>query len=124
MVQKDLERVGIPYVTPDGIADFHAAGRHTYITELNRNGVSLAEAKELARHSDVRMTMRYTHVGLDQARAIRKLSVNCQWMGVSGRRSVAAGGTIPRSPETTQPRSWQGLASIVPSCHRMAESGG
>ena len=34
MVQKDLERVGIPYVTPDGIADFHAAGRHTYITEL------------------------------------------------------------------------------------------
>ena len=29
MVKKDLERVGIPYETPEGIADFHAAGRHS-----------------------------------------------------------------------------------------------
>ena len=58
MVKKDLERVGIPYETPDGIADFHAAGRHTHITELLRNGASLPEAKELARHTDVKMTMR------------------------------------------------------------------
>jgi hypothetical protein len=28
MVKKDLKRIGIPYGTPDGIADFHAAGRH------------------------------------------------------------------------------------------------
>ena len=42
MVRKDLERVGIPYETEDGIADFHAAGRHTHITELLRNGTSLA----------------------------------------------------------------------------------
>lgn len=32
MVKKDLERVGIPYETADGIADFHAAGRHSHIT--------------------------------------------------------------------------------------------
>lgn len=51
MVQKDLERVGIPYRNEDGVADFHASGRHTYITELLRNGASLAEAKELARHA-------------------------------------------------------------------------
>ena len=52
-------------------ADFHAVGRHTYITELLRNGASLVEARELARHSDIRMTMRYTHTGLvDQARAV------------------------------------------------------
>ena len=38
MVKKDLERAGIPYETPQGIADFHAAGRHTHITELLRNG--------------------------------------------------------------------------------------
>ncbi|MBX3412618.1 MAG: site-specific integrase [Pirellulales bacterium] len=74
MVRKDLERAGIPYETEDGIADFHASGRHTYITELLRNGASLPEAKELARHSDIKTTMRYTHIGLqDQAKAIAAL---------------------------------------------------
>lgn len=74
MVQKDLERAGIPFETKDGVADFHAAGRHTYITELLRNGATLPEAKELARHSDINMTMRYTHIGIgDQARALSNL---------------------------------------------------
>ena len=74
MVKKDLERVGIEYVTREGIADFHAAGRHSRITELLRSGVSLPEAKELARHSDIKMTMRYTHIGMeDQAKAIKQL---------------------------------------------------
>ncbi len=74
MVKKDLERVGIPYETEEGIADFHAAGRHTHITELLRNGATLPEAKELARHSDVNMTMRYTHIGIkDQAKAVANL---------------------------------------------------
>lgn len=74
MVKKDLERVGIAYKTEAGFADFHAAGRHTHITELLRNGTTLPEARELARHSDVRMTMRYTHIGLDdQAKAIQNL---------------------------------------------------
>jgi integrase len=65
MVKKDLERVGIPYETAEGIADFHAAGRHTHITELLRNGASVPQAKELARHSDVRTTMKYTHIGIE-----------------------------------------------------------
>ncbi len=74
MVRKDLARVGIPYETEEGIADFHASGRHTYITELLRNGVSLPEAKELARHSDIKTTMRYAHIGIhDQAKAIAAL---------------------------------------------------
>src|SRR5689334_19890749 len=74
MVKKDLERVGIPYETPAGIADFHASGRHSYITELFRNGVSITDARQLARHTDVKMTMRYTHVGLaDQAKALSAL---------------------------------------------------
>ncbi len=58
MVRKDLERVGIPYESEDGIADFHASGRHTYITELLPNGASSTEAKELARHSDIKKTMK------------------------------------------------------------------
>jgi len=74
MVKKDLERVGIPYKTPEGVADFHAAGRHTHITELLRNGASVPEAMELARHSDVKMTMRYAHIGIeDQAKALSAL---------------------------------------------------
>ncbi|MCA9055677.1 MAG: site-specific integrase, partial [Planctomycetaceae bacterium] len=76
MVKKDLERAGIPYETAEGIADFHAAGRHTHITELLRNGASLPEARELARHSDIKMTMKYTHIGIeDQARALAGLPV-------------------------------------------------
>ena len=74
MVKKDLERVGIPYETEEGIADFHAAGRHSHITELLRNGTTLPEAKELARHSDINMTMKYAHIGIvDQAKAVAKL---------------------------------------------------
>ncbi len=74
MVKKDLARVGIEYETREGIADFHAAGRHSHITELLRSGVSLPEAKELARHSDIKMTMRYTHIGMeDRAKAIKQL---------------------------------------------------
>ena len=61
----------IPYRTEEGTADFHAVGRHSHITELLRNGASLAKARELARHSDIHMTMRYPHIGLgDQARAV------------------------------------------------------
>jgi hypothetical protein len=74
MVRKDLERVGIPYQTEEGIADFHAAGRHSHVTELLRSGASLPEARELARHADVRTTMKYTHIGMDdRAKALRNL---------------------------------------------------
>ncbi len=65
MVKLDLERVGIPYLTADGYADFHAAGRHTHITNLVKSGVSLPEAQKLARHTDINMTMRYTHIGME-----------------------------------------------------------
>ena len=73
-IQSDLKRAGIPYKTDEGIADFHAAGRHTYITQLLRSGASLPEAKELARHGEIKMTMRYTHIGIvDQAKALANL---------------------------------------------------
>ena len=67
MVRADLAAAGIPYRTEEGIADFHAAGRHTHITELLRNGVGLPQAMELARrHSDENMTMRYAAVHGDR----------------------------------------------------------
>ena len=74
MVKKDLERVGIPYETVEGIADFHAAGRHSHITGLVRSGASLPEAQKLARHTDIKQTMRYAHIGIDdQAKAVANL---------------------------------------------------
>lgn len=95
MVKLDLERVGIAYETPEGIADFHAAGRHTHITELLRNGATLPEAKELARHSDVKMTMKYAHIGIaDQARALRQLP----WNGESKREATPASANDPSTP--------------------------
>ncbi|MGD9857435.1 MAG: tyrosine-type recombinase/integrase [Planctomycetaceae bacterium] len=65
MIKRDLEEAGIEYQTEEGIADFHADGRHTHITSLLKSGIHLVHAKELARHSDVRMTMKYTHIGID-----------------------------------------------------------
>ena len=74
LVKKDLELAGIPYRNDDGVADFHAVGRHTHITELLRNGATLPEASKLARHSTIQMTMKYCHIGIDdQARALASL---------------------------------------------------
>ena len=109
MIKKDLERAGIPYQTEEGTADFHAVGRHTHITELLRNGASLVEARELARHSDIRMTMRYTHIGLDdQARAVAAIPA-------------------PRTPQTDQPEeeSWEYIGSKTcgEPCHLPSSAG-
>jgi site-specific recombinase XerD len=96
MVKKDLERIGIAYETAEGIADFHAAGRHSHITGLVRNGASLPEAQKLARHADIKMTMRYTHIGMaDQAKAIQLLGWQRIGSGNGGSegQSVSADGT-------------------------------
>ncbi len=55
-------------------ADFHS-NRHTFITNLERSGVSPRRAQSLARHSDIRLTMGiYTHINLDdQSSAIELL---------------------------------------------------
>jgi len=110
MVKKDLERVGIPYETKDGIADFHAAGRHSHITGLLRSGVSVPHAMALARHSDVRMTMRYTHLGIaDQAAALVNLPSACQHI-VS--KSVLS--SLPKSAEArTSKHQGEGEATNV-----------
>ena len=78
-------------------SDFHAAGRHTHITELLRNGASVPEAKELARHSDVRTTMKYTHISLDdQAKALRALPApSCQ--------DIVRKSTVLRSRDVSSP---------------------
>ena len=74
MVKKDLERMGIAYETPEGIADSHAAGRYSHITGLIRSEASIMEAKELTGHADIRQTAKYTHIGMeDRAEALANL---------------------------------------------------
>jgi integrase len=69
MVRKDLTAADIPYETEEGFADFHAL-RHSYITLLAQCGVAPKLAQELARHSDIRLTMnRYAHIGLHSLEA-------------------------------------------------------
>jgi len=128
MVKKDLERAGIPYETKDGIADFHAAGRHTHITSLLRSGASLVEARQLARHSDVRMTMRYTHIGLDdQARAVRHLPKAAvpSPASTSSSKTSEPDPAGSAAPSETQPNGWErpGSASGVSPCQNDAPGG-
>jgi integrase len=75
MLRADLSVANIPYRDAEGrVADFHAL-RHSYITLLERSGVSPKLAQELARHSDIRLTMNvYTHARLhDLAGAVEGL---------------------------------------------------
>lgn len=122
MVKKDLELAGIAYENQNGIADFHAAGRHTYITELLRNGVTLPEARELARHSDINMTMKYAHIGLDdQAKAIQSLPTSALQMrcesGVSQRHSMSSNVTAKITANEETPVIDRGYGSI---CHTVS----
>jgi integrase len=103
MVKNDLERIGIEYKNAEGVADFHAAGRHSHITHLLRNGASVPEAQKLARHSDVRVTMRYTHIGLeDQYRAVGKLPAvhrRCIPAGAEGQEAAGDGNDCQSSDD-------------------------
>lgn len=126
MVQKDLVRAGIPYETHEGLADFHAAGRHSHITGLMASGASIMEAKELARHADIRQTAKYTHIGMkDRAKALGNLvapdtfeSVELSEIrrvsgGVLG-QELSAAGTEPTQiagPENEKTPSGEGVSS-------------
>jgi len=74
-IRKDFKKAEIPLKDERGhVVDFHAL-RTTYITRLQRAGVSPREAMELARHSDMRLTMKtYTDMAqLPLAATVRGL---------------------------------------------------
>ena len=61
MIRVDLESTGLTYQTSTGAyRDWHAL-RHTFVTRAWRTGAAPNVIKELARHSDFRLTMRYSH---------------------------------------------------------------
>jgi integrase len=74
LLRADLAAAGIPPEDEDGRSlDLHGL-RHTFITGLAKAGVHPRTAQELARHSDIRLTMRtYTHLQVrDLADALAK----------------------------------------------------
>jgi integrase/recombinase XerD len=83
----------------DRVGDFHAL-RHSYITELERSGVSVKLAQELARHSDIRLTMnRYTHATLqDRGVALQNFPL------LSGLASSGQNGRKMRKARTRRKR--------------------
>jgi hypothetical protein len=95
MLRIDLEAAAISYRDSEGrVCDFHAL-RHSYITLLERSGVSPKVAQELARHSDIRLTMNvYTHARLhDLAGAVEGLPALLPTGSASTREALQATGT-------------------------------
>lgn len=75
MLRLDLQAADIPYRDEEGrVCDFHCL-RHSFISLLQRSGAHPKVAQELARHSDIRLTMQvYTHTRLhDLAGAVEGL---------------------------------------------------
>lgn len=120
MVRIDLEASGIAYRDEDGrVADFHSL-RHSYITLLSRCGVSPKVAQELARHSDIRLTMQtYTHAGLyDLAGAVEGLPALLPTCQKGHRRPLAATGT-----EGSSGPCLDQTGEILSDCVTTAEAG-
>ena len=91
MLRADLKDAGIPYEDEAGrVFDFHAL-RHTFITNLARGGVHPKQAQDLARHSDINLTLsRYSHTVLtDRAAALTALPD----LSESSRQAARATGT-------------------------------
>jgi site-specific recombinase XerD len=65
-----LERAGIARRDANGhVVDLHAL-RHSYASQLARNGVSLAHAQRPLGHAEIAMTAKvYTHLGVEDLRA-------------------------------------------------------
>jgi hypothetical protein len=106
-VRHYLALAGIPYENETGERfDFHAL-RGQFATALARNGVSLAAARELMRHSTVDLIAKfYTHLRLDdRADAIAKLpdidkAIESEAAQATGTDDIDAGdhfGNVPRN---------------------------
>ena len=75
MIRADLAAADIPAIDSAGRkVDFHAL-RHTFLTLLASSGVHPKVAQDLARHSDINLTLsRYSHTVLEQrSEAVRRL---------------------------------------------------
>jgi len=70
ILRRDFEEAGIACRAENGkYRDLHAL-RHAYITRVWQAGAAPNVAQTLARHSDLRVTMRYSHPSRDQQRKV------------------------------------------------------
>ncbi len=100
MLKADLQDAGIPYRDDSRrVLDFHAF-RHTFVTNLARGGVHPKQAQDLARHSDINLTMsRYGHTVIaDRAAALSALPDLSG--GDSARQEQRATGTCDIAPKS------------------------
>jgi len=102
MLKDDLKDAGIPYEDSAGRkADFHAL-RHTFITNLVKGGVLPANARDLARHSKIDLTMeRYTHLAVESNSKALEALPEVNWDDdEEGEAGIATGtdGPLPQPP--------------------------
>ena len=111
MLRNDLDAAGIPYVTAEGIADFHSL-RHTFISNLAACGIHPKLAQQLARHSTIALTMdRYTHLGLiDMNSALESLPN----IAAPESQTMRATGTTDDAPVLSCTISCNAPAEITP----------
>jgi len=65
ILDKDYAVAGIPKIDDNGLSvDVHCL-RHSFATWIGESGISPKSAQRLMRHSDVNLTMRYTHANED-----------------------------------------------------------
>jgi|GEM_PF-4177907 len=68
MIARDFERAGVKFPSDNLFRDFHAL-RHTAITSWIATGADIKTVQELAGHSTITLTARYTHSNQDVKRA-------------------------------------------------------
>src|SRR5262245_1434503 len=118
MLRDDLEVAGIPYVVegPDGPlhADFHAL-RHSYVALLDRAGLTLKQAMQLARHSDPKLTMAvYGRAALhDLGAAVDRLPALTQRGAENSRTALRATGTEGAAEDGSAPLGIPGLPPLT-----------
>ena len=120
MLREDSAVAGVAYVAPnddgdDGHADFHAL-RHTYLTELDRAGVSLVVMQRLAGHSTPVLTARYTHTNdTDMRDAVNRMPSLGVPQPVAGCGQVAgtpdAGCRLESQPGSDAPGKGEGIGA-------------
>jgi integrase len=82
-----------------GLEDFHYHDlRHCYCTWLTLNGADVNMVKEMARHTDIRTTLKYVHLSADH---LREHAAGLDRQGLDKQRA----GLCPKSPSLARSRS-------------------
>jgi integrase len=124
MLRHDLEAAGVPYETPEGVADFYTS-RVSYISNLVASGASVKICQTLARHSTPVLTIGvYAKASLHDIRgAVESLSdvMSSGWPSEvlaatstdCGSGQTATESATLLSSNATQPVIAQGLSVVA-----------